>query len=336
MQTDPTKQNDSDMAPSSPNSDFLQKRNLAANDYFVIGGPTASGKSSLAIALATATDGVIINADSMQIYADLRHITARPSLHDETIADHRLYGVMDGAERASVMRWLDMLAQTVAEVRATNKTPILVGGTGMYLNAAQFGIAAMPDVPLAIQEECRNNLRRNGGAAFRAELAIFDPVTAGRLHDGDSQRLLRAMGIVRATGRPISEWQQDPHVGMLSGRAITIAVVPPRQVLYDRINARFDEMLDGGAVEEVIALGARNLDPTLPVMKALGVRELLAFHRGEMSRDAAIERAKRDSRHYAKRQMTWLRNNFNAQFLLNEKFSETFLKKIFANLIKTS
>ena len=204
----------------------------------------------------------------------------------------------------------------------------------MYLNAAQSGIAPMPEVPPALHQQCQRELEEGGGAAFRKELRRLDPTTADRLHDGDSQRLLRAMGIVRATGRPISEWQQDPHVGMLSGRAITIAVLPPREHLYERINARFDVMLDNGALDEVVKLGARNLDPGLPVMKALGVRELLAVDSGVLSHDAAIERVKRDSRHYAKRQLTWLRNNFNARFVLNKKYSETFLKKIFANLIK--
>ena len=292
------------MAPSSSYTDTQLQTGLSKDDYFIIGGPTASGKSALAMALATAIDGVIINADSMQIYADLRYITARPSLADEATVEHRLYGVMDGADRASVMVWLSMLAETVEDVRERGKVPILVGGTGMYLNAAQSGIAPMPEVPPALHHQCQRELEEGGGAAFRKELRRLDPTTADRLHDGDSQRLLRAMGIVRATGRPISEWQQDPHVGMLSGRAITIAVLPPREHLYERINARFDVMLDNGALDEVVKLGARNLDPGLPVMKALGVRELLAVDRGVLSHDAAIERVKRDSRHYAKRQLT--------------------------------
>lgn len=321
------------MAPSSPDTETAVKSSLAPDDYLIIGGPTASGKSALAIALATALDGVIINADSMQIYADLRHITARPSKSDEAFVEHQLYGVLDGAERASVARWLELLAQNVDDVRSRGKLPILVGGTGMYLNAAQFGIAPMPDVPPELHALHTQTLHDDGGAVFRAKLAKLDPVTAERLHDGDSQRLLRAMGIVTATGRSISEWQQDPHTGMLSGHAKTIAVLPPRAFLYERINARFNVMLEQGALEEVVALGARGLDPTLPVMKALGVRELLAFHAGKMSRDDAIERAQRDSRHYAKRQMTWLRNNFNANIVLNEKYSERKLKNIFANLI---
>jgi tRNA dimethylallyltransferase len=321
------------MAPSSPDTDFAVRDAIAADDYFIIAGPTASGKSALAIDLAKAIDGVIVNADSMQIYQDLRLITARPSIADEALCEHALYGVLDGAERASVRLWLGLAADTFADIRARGKTPILVGGTGMYINAAQFGIAPMPDVPASIHDECVDELAAIGGTRFRAALAKDDPVTAARLFDGDSQRLVRAMGVVRATGRPISAWQQDPHEYMLAGNPHTIAVLPPREQLYQRINSRFEVMMGEGAMDEVKALGARNLDPDLPVMKALGVRELLACHRGELSIEKAIELAQRDSRHYAKRQMTWLRNNFNAKFELNEKYSERFLKKIFSDII---
>ena len=304
--------------------------------YFVIAGPTASGKSALALALANAISGTIVNADSMQIYADLRVITARPSEADETTAPHSLYGVMDGAERASVARWLEMVATEAVAIRSAGRVPILTGGTGMYVNAAMHGIASIPDVPTDLHAKISARLKKIGGAAFRAELMALDPVTATRLFDGDSQRLVRAMGVVQATGRSISDWQQDPHQGMLTGTAVTIGVLPPREVLYERINARFDDMIAGGALDEVAALGARQLDPGLPVMKALGVRELLAYQAGTMSLDEAGTLAKRDSRHYAKRQMTWLRNNFNTRFVLNEKFSESFLKNIFSNLLKTN
>ncbi|MDA7599384.1 tRNA (adenosine(37)-N6)-dimethylallyltransferase MiaA [Alphaproteobacteria bacterium] len=321
------------MAPSSPETDFAVRDAITADDYFIIAGPTASGKSALAIDLAKAVDGIIVNADSMQIYQDLRLITARPSVADEARCEHTLYGVLDGAERASVRLWLGLAADAFAAIRARGKTPILVGGTGMYVNAAQFGIAPMPDVPATIHAECVDELASIGGARFRAALAKDDPVTAARLVDGDGQRLVRAMGVVRATGRPISAWQQDPHEYMLAGNPHTIAVLPPREELYQRINSRFEIMMGEGAMDEVIALGVRNLDPDLPVMKALGVRELLACHRGELSIEKAIELAQRDSRHYAKRQMTWLRNNFNAKIELNEKYSESFLKKIFSDII---
>jgi len=323
------------MRSDNKTSSLMQRPASWHDNYVIITGPTASGKSALALALAEAAPGVIINADSMQLYRDLRVLTARPSLQDEARAPHQLYGVLDGAERASVAAWLDLLRDVVAQCRVDGVLPILVGGTGMYINAALHGIAPIPDVPTVIHKACAERHSAIGGVAFRAELAELDPVLAARLFDGDSQRLVRAMGVVKATGRPLSEWQQDPHAGQLPGKALCVAVLPERDDLYQRIDQRFDAMFASGAFDEVIALGARNLDPGLPVMKALGVRELLAHHQGEMTRELAIELAKRDSRRYAKRQITWLRNNFKPKLIVNEKFSESLLKKIFANLLKS-
>lgn len=307
---------------------------VASGRYLMICGPTAAGKSGLALALAERGNGVIINADSMQLYRDLSVLTARPGPQEVARAPHRLYGVMDGAERASVAAWLGLLADEVAAARDAGKLPVIVGGTGMYLQAALEGIAPIPQVPEYIHAACLKELATKGGAAFRLDLARLDPVTAGRLFDGDSQRLVRAMGVVRATGRPISAWQADPHHGALSGTAITIAVVPPREETYRRIDARFGMMMEVGAVEEVDALLRRRLDPSLPVMKALGVREIGAMLAGEISRERAVELATRDSRHYAKRQMTWIRNNFNSNLTVSEKFSESLYQRIFAILSK--
>ncbi|MEK9801265.1 MAG: tRNA (adenosine(37)-N6)-dimethylallyltransferase MiaA [Alphaproteobacteria bacterium] len=303
--------------------------------FVLIAGPTASGKSALAVALAERADGVVINADSMQLYKDLHVLTARPDAADEARVPHRLYGVLDGATRASVASWLEMLAEVVRDVRDAGKLPIIVGGTGMYINAAINGIASIPDVPVPIHQDAVDRLAQIGGAAFRTELAEHDPVMAQRLFDGDSQRLVRAMGVVKATGRPLSEWQTDPHQGQLAGTPFSLAVMPPRAELYQRIDARFDQMITQGALAEVEALGARQLDEGLPVMKALGVRELLSHLRGEMPLEQASELAKRDSRRYAKRQMTWIRNNFNPNYLAEEKYSERLLQRIFANLLKT-
>ena len=302
--------------------------------YVIIAGPTASGKSALALALAERADGVIINADSMQLYADLHLLTARPDDAALRRAPHHLYGVIDGARRASVATWLAMAAAAMATARTAGKLPIIIGGTGMYINAGLGGLAAIPDVPAEIHDACAAQLADIGGDAFLAELAKSDPVTANRLFPGDSQRLVRAMGVVRATGRALSDWQTDPHSGQFAGTAISVALVPPRDTLYARIDQRFDEMLAAGAIDEVSRLAARGLDAGLPVMKALGVREILAHLKGEMSLDRAAELAKRDSRHYAKRQMTWLRNNFNPKILINEKLSESLSEKIFSNLIK--
>lgn len=302
--------------------------------YLMISGPTAAGKSGLALALAEQGRGVVINADSMQLYSDLRVVTARPDPEDETRVPHRLYGVIDGSERASVAVWLSMVAGEVARARADGRLPIIVGGTGMYLQAALEGIAPIPEVPDDIHAACLAQLADQGGAAFRAELATLDQVTADRLFDGDSQRLVRAMGVARATGRPISAWQSDPHEGALSGTAVTVAVVPPREQTYQRIDDRFAAMMASGAVEEVELLLKRRLDASLPVMKALGVREIGAMLAGEIRRERAVELACRDSRHYAKRQMTWIRNNFNAEMTVMEKFSESIIQKIFSILSK--
>ncbi|MBT6121824.1 MAG: tRNA (adenosine(37)-N6)-dimethylallyltransferase MiaA [Candidatus Puniceispirillum sp.] len=300
--------------------------------YIMIAGPTASGKSKLSIEMAIRLDGVIINADSMQLYKDLHVITARPSDADMALAAHRLYGVLDGNIRASVAMWLEMAATEMQAAWDAGKIPIIIGGTGMYLNAGLSGLASIPEVPRAVHDAAVALHTDMGGAGFRQALAEFDPVTAARLFDGDTQRLIRAMGVVKATGRPISAWQEDPHEGAFEGVATTVKLLPDRDVLYKRINDRFDMMIEAGALDEVKTLCARNLDGGLPVMKALGVRQLSAYLDGDVAKADAIHQSKQDSRHYAKRQMTWLRNNFNAKFELNKKYSESFFEEIFANL----
>ena len=298
----------------------------------MIAGPTASGKSKLAIEMAIRFNGVIINADSMQLYKDLSVITARPSDADMALAPHRLYGVLDGNIRASVAMWLEMADIEMNEAWKAGKTPIIIGGTGMYLNAGLSGLASIPEVPIAIHDASVALHKDIGGTAYRQALAEFDPETAQRLFDGDTQRLLRAMGVFKATGRPISAWQTDPHKGAFKGNVTTVKLLPDRDLLYQRINDRFDMMIEAGTFDEVKRLIGRNLDPGLPIMKALGVRQISAYLRGDMGKADAIHQAKQDSRHYAKRQMTWLRNNFNAEFELNKKYSESFFEEIFANL----
>lgn len=298
----------------------------------MIAGPTASGKSKLAIEMAIRFNGVIINADSMQLYKDLSVITARPSDADMALAPHRLYGVLDGNIRASVAMWLEMADIEMNEAWKAGKTPIIIGGTGMYLNAGLSGLASIPEVPIAIHDASVALHKDIGGTAYRQALAEFDPETAQRLFDGDTQRLVRAMGVFKATGRPISAWQTDPHKGAFKGNVTTVKLLPDRDLLYQIINDRFDMMIEAGTFDEVKRLIGRNLDPGLPIMKALGVRQISAYLRGDMGKADAIHQAKQDSRHYAKRQMTWLRNNFNAEFELNKKYSESFFEEIFANL----
>ncbi|MGA1021984.1 MAG: tRNA (adenosine(37)-N6)-dimethylallyltransferase MiaA [Candidatus Puniceispirillaceae bacterium] len=302
----------------------------SVSPYIMIAGPTASGKSQLAIDLARRFNGAVINADSMQLYADLEVVTARPQPQDMQDIPHHLFGICDAAHRASVAEWLGLAATAIADVRSAGQLPIIVGGTGMYLQAGLRGIAPVPDVPADLHQHCIDLYRQLGGAKFRDMLAGYDADIAARLVDGDSQRLIRAMGVAMATDRPLSWWQQQPHKGAFMGSVITIAMMPPRPTLYDRINQRFDHMLAHGAVDEVARLMARQLDPGLPLMKALGVAPIAAFLAGNMTKDDAAFIAKRDSRRYAKRQMTWIRNNFNAQITVEKKYSESLYEKIFS------
>ena len=299
-------------------------------NYIMIAGPTASGKSRLAIDLAQALDGEVINADSMQLYADLSVLTARPSELDIDTVPHHLYGVLDGARRASVAIWLALATEVITEVRARGRVPIVVGGTGLYFDAAMKGIASIPDVPVKIHDAATALYQEIGGAAFREKLAGLDPPIAARLVDGDRQRLVRAMGVVTATGKKLSTWQAGRHTGALTGAPITLAVLPSREILYRRIDSRFDLMLESGALDEVRDLASRQLDPSLPIMKALGVRALKSFLDGKMTRDEAAYVVKRDSRHYAKRQMTWLRNNYDAQITVKTKLSKSLIENIFS------
>ena len=302
----------------------------SASPYIMIAGPTASGKSQLAIDLARRFGGAVINADSMQLYADLTVLTARPQPQEIQDIPHHLFGICDAAHRASVAEWLGLAATAIANVRAAGQLPIIVGGTGMYLQAGLRGIAPVPDVPADLHQHCIDLYRELGGAKFRDALAGYDADIAARLVDGDSQRMVRAMGVAMATDRPLSWWQQQPHKGALLGSVVTIAMMPPRPTLYDRINQRFDHMLMHGAVDEVARLMARQLDPGLPLMKALGVAPIAAFLQGDITKDDAAFIAKRDSRRYAKRQMTWIRNNFNAQITVEKKYSESLYEKIFS------
>ena len=298
--------------------------------YIMIAGPTASGKSQLAIDLARRFNGAVINADSMQLYADLTVLTARPQSQEMRDIPHYLFGICDAAHRSSVAEWLGLATKAIANVGLAGQLPIIVGGTGMYLQAGLHGIAPVPDVPACVHQHCIDLYREIGGQKFRVALAAYDADIAERLVDGDSQRLIRAMGVAIATDRPLSWWQQQPHKGALPGNVVKILMMPPRPILYERINRRFDHMLMHGAIDEVSRLMARQLDPGLPLMKALGVAPIAAFLKGDINKDDAAFIAKRDSRRYAKRQMTWLRNNFNAQVTLQKKYSESLYEKIFS------
>lgn len=302
-------------------------------DILIIAGPTASGKSALALDIAEQASGVIINADSMQLYADLQILTARPEPADMRGLPHRLYGVLDGAVRCSVASWLELASKEVADARADGKLPILVGGTGFYLAAAENGISPIPDVSERIHAEAEAELKTHGGTRMRRWLAEQDPQTAARLPDGDSQRLVRAIGVLRQTGQPLSFWQEKPPVGQLDGRFVRLVQMPPRADIYQAIDDRLAAMVKTGALDEVARLTARQLDPSLPVMKALGVGHLACYLAGDMPLAEAVRLAQRDTRHYAKRQMTWIRNNFKTNILNDKKYNNKNFPEIFSKIV---
>jgi tRNA dimethylallyltransferase len=275
----------------------------------LIAGPTASGKSALALELAQKTGGVVINTDSMQVYRDLRILTARPTPAEEARVPHRLYGHVDAAVNFSAGAWVTDAAQALAEARAQKLQPIFVGGSGLYFKALTRGLSAVPPIPAEVRESVRARLARDGVEALRAELAKRDPASAERLKPRDRARIARALEVVEATGRTLPDWHREGLPPLLPpGEFSALFVAPERDQLYARIDARFDAMLDAGALEEVAALAARRLDPLLPAMKAHGVPALIRHLRGEITREETAETGRADTRHYAKRQFTWFRH----------------------------
>jgi tRNA dimethylallyltransferase len=274
---------------------------------WLIAGPTASGKSGLALALALASGAEIVNADSMQIYADLSVLTARPSVTETARAPHHLDGVADGAEAWSVGRWLRAAEVALAEIAARGRPAIVVGGTGLYFRALTQGLADIPPIPEAERAEVEAAYGEEGEAAFRTRLSALDPAAADRIEAGDRQRLIRAMAVARFTGRALSDWQSAAASPVLSDwRGVVLD--PPRETLYARCDARLATMVEQGAMAELERLLERRLDPALPVMKALGVPEFAAHLRGEATLDEALSTARQSTRRYAKRQTTWFRN----------------------------
>jgi tRNA dimethylallyltransferase len=278
-------------------------------DTILLAGPTASGKSALALALAEKINGVIVNADSMQVYRDLRIITARPTVEEEAKAKHLLYGHVDASENYSVGQWLRDAQAAIEDVKAAGQVPIVVGGTGLYFMTLTRGLAAVPPIPADIRAEVRGRLENEGVAPLYAELVERDPVTAHRLMPGDRSRITRALEVVLATGRSLSEWHGDGMPAVVDpAQAAKFFLDLDRDELGRRIDRRFDAMLDHGALEEVERLAARGLNPSLPAMKAHGVPWLIRHLRGEIGLDEAAEGGKRDTKRYTKRQATWFRN----------------------------
>ncbi len=275
----------------------------------LIAGPTASGKSALALELAQNSGGVVINTDSMQVYRDLRVITARPTPAEEARVPHRLYGHVDAAVNFSAGAWVMDAAKVLAEARAQNLQPIFVGGTGLYFKALTRGLSAVPPIPSEVRESVRARLERNGVEALHAELAKRDPASAERLKPRDRTRIARALEVVEATGRTLPDWHREGLPPLLPpGEFSALFLAPERDQLYARTDARFDAMLEAGALEEVAALATRQLDPLLPAMKAHGVPALIRYLSGEITREEAAEIGRADTRHYAKRQFTWFRH----------------------------
>jgi tRNA dimethylallyltransferase len=269
----------------------------------VIAGPTASGKSALAFALAQQNGGVIVNADSAQIYCDLPLLSAAPTAEERGDPEHRLYGVLDGALPCSAADWAEMARQEIADIHANNRVPILVGGTGLYLRTLLDGIAPVPP----IDPDIRRRVREAPVEENRAKLETLDPEAAAKLKPGDTTRISRALEVVLSTGRPLAQWQKERENGIAGEVELQpIILLPPRDWLYARCDKRFAKMIEQGAVEEVEALLGRNLDPVLPVMRAIGVREISAYLCGEMTVDEAIAAGQQATRRYAKRQYTWL------------------------------
>ena len=275
----------------------------------LIAGPTASGKSALALELAQNRGGVVINADSMQVYRDLCVLTARPTKVEEATVSHLLYGHVDAVVNFSAGAFVADVAKALAETRAQGRLPILVGGTGLYFKALTQGLSAVPPIPADIRMRVRARLERDGVEALYCELARRDPLSAERLKPRDRTRIARALEVVEVTGRSISDWHREGLPPLLPpGSFHALFLARSREALYGRIDARFDAMLKAGALGEVEQLAARGLDPLLPAMKAHGVPPLIRHLKGEITLDKAAAIARADTRHYAKRQFTWFRH----------------------------
>lgn len=291
----------------------------------VIAGPTASGKSALALDLAEAFGGTIINADSMQVYGGLEILTSQPDADARARRPHRLYGMLDPADPCSAARWRDLARIEIANTAEAGRLPILVGGTGLYLKTLARGIVPVPSIPEEARAEARRRHAALGGEAFRVELAKLDGDSALRLHAGDTQRLVRAYEVVLGTGVALPEWQRRARETAKADdglRLFTIVLDPPRTDLRAAIARRLDAMVDAGALDEVAALMARDLSPDLPAMKALGVRDLARHVSGSATLSDALAAVAVATGQYAKRQATWFRHQMVADIVLTEKFSE--------------
>jgi len=304
----------------------------------VVAGPTASGKSALAVRIAEEVGGTIINADSLQVYRELAILTARPGKEDVDRVPHRLYGVLSVTENCSAGRWRQMALTEMERARGEGRLPILVGGTGLYLKALEEGLYEIPAVPTAVRAEAEALLASGERDRLRQDLAEGDPESHARLHPNDTQRLLRAWEVLQATGRPLSEWQRRPALPAAPWRFAWILLLPPREVLAREIDRRFQAMLEAGALEEVRLLMDFDLAQSSTAAKAVGVPDLAAYMRGEVDLDSATRAAQAATRRYAKRQLTWLRGQVLGRketiLLIRAQYSDLNSRRIFPKVLQ--
>jgi tRNA dimethylallyltransferase len=308
-------------------------KETVAGSVVVVAGPTASGKSLLAADVAEQFGGVVINADSMQVYRGIEMLSAAPDAALQARAPHRLYGILDPAEPCSAGDWRE---RAIAEIRIAHSDgalPVVTGGTGMYLRALMTGLDRMPPIPDDIRSTVRHRMETEGSIALYEVLRERDPATARNLAPGDRQRISRALEMLEATGQGLHAWQKGGD-NFREGdiKYFSVLLLPPREALYRAVEARFDEMVRSGALNEVRKLAARGLDPALPVMKALGVPDLLRHIGGEIDRDAACRAASQATRRYVKRQFTWFGHQFVADIRIDTQYSEIKLDKIFSEI----
>lgn len=286
----------------------------------MIGGPTASGKSGLALALAQKYGGVVINADSMQVYDGLPQLTAQPDNRDKDIVPHRLYGALPPDKACNAASWRALALDEIAAAGAKGLVPVIVGGTGLYINTLMRGLSPMPEVPAHVRAAVAEEMVRLGNDGFHAQLNARDPVMASRLHPGNTQRLIRAMEVLTHTGRSLSYFQSlPPEPPPAHLRFVLLTLLPPRDILYARCDGRFVQMMQEGVLHEVETF-PRPQEGTAPwpLHKALGYPELRAYLDGHMTRDEAVSAAQQSTRNYAKRQMTWFRNQMTADLVLEK------------------
>jgi tRNA dimethylallyltransferase len=297
----------------------------------IIAGPTACGKTELALQVAEMFNGEVVNADSMQVYAELCILTAKPEPHELARVPHHLFGTLSASERCSAGRWLAMAKQALADIHARGRLPVVCGGTGLYLKALTDGLAAVPEVPAEMVDAITAHLDAVGGEAFRTELGAVDPEAAKRLPASDRQRMIRAAAVYATTGRTLTEWQReqtgDPGYPARYG---TIVLMPPREEMYAQIDLRFDQMMQKGALGEAQSFAALGLASDLPASRAVGVAELMRHLNGEWDLETAVDKAKTASRHLAKRQVTWFKRQIRTDLWSDEKLMERDSEKIFS------